>query len=477
MLGVVADVDAVADLDRARVVRQLAGDHAQQRGLAGAVDADDADLLAALDGQIDAGEHDVIAVRLLQLLDPHRLGDRARARRQREAHRAALLIELDVLHLLEHLDARLHGLRLVRLRAEPVDEAGQALALARQVLRAAGEDRLLLGARGDVLIVVARVAAHALELEADDARNLLVQEVAIVGDQDEAAAPLLEELAEPRDRRHVEVVGRLVEQQHVGALEQEACEHAAHLPAAGELLEVAVLVTGRKAEAGEDRERFVLAEEAIEVIDAIVQLADLAGELEQLVLIEVVLRRLLERRLDLREPLVELLAAGHARQDHVDQRAAAGDREILRQPADAHPVRARHRAVVDLLLARDDLQQRRLARPVRADQTDPVVVAEAQAHVVEDHAISEEQRDAIEDDEAHEPRMLSIAGRGRASAVSRRGALRRTRRRPCRSASCPRALRTGARSRRSAGRTWSRSACERDAGDRGAPAATAPTRC
>ena len=47
VLRVVADLDAVADLDRAAVVRQLAGDHAQQRGLARAVDADDADLLAA----------------------------------------------------------------------------------------------------------------------------------------------------------------------------------------------------------------------------------------------------------------------------------------------------------------------------------------------------------------------------------------------------------------------------------------------
>ena len=69
MLRVVADLDAAADLDRAAVVRQLAGDHAQQRGLAGAVDADDADLLAAPDREVDAREHDVLAVRLRQALD------------------------------------------------------------------------------------------------------------------------------------------------------------------------------------------------------------------------------------------------------------------------------------------------------------------------------------------------------------------------------------------------------------------------
>src|SRR5207249_1556084 len=137
-----------------------------------------------------------------------------------------------------------------------------------------------------------------------------------------------------------------------------------------EFAEVARAVAGRKPEAGEDRVGLVLAEEPIEVIDALVKLANLAGKLEQLVLGPAVTRRLLDRVLELAEPRVELLAAGDARQDHVDQRPAADDREILRQPADPHAARARHLAIVDLLLAGDDLEQRRLARAVGADQAD-----------------------------------------------------------------------------------------------------------
>ena len=76
VLRVVPDLDVVADLDRAAIPRQLAGDHPQQRGLAGAVDADDADLFAALDREVDAREHDVIAVRLPETLDLDRLGNR-----------------------------------------------------------------------------------------------------------------------------------------------------------------------------------------------------------------------------------------------------------------------------------------------------------------------------------------------------------------------------------------------------------------
>ena len=58
-----------------------------------------------------------------------------------------------------------------------------ALALAREVRGAALEDGLLLGPLLDVLLVVARVAAQALDLERRDARDLLVQEVAVVRDQ------------------------------------------------------------------------------------------------------------------------------------------------------------------------------------------------------------------------------------------------------------------------------------------------------
>ena len=152
----------------------------------------------------------------------------------------------------------------------------------------------------------------------------------------------------------------------------------------------------------------MLAEEPLEVIDALVQLADLARELEQRLLVGAVLASPARARPRSRASRSSSsLRPGHARQDHVDQRAAAGDREVLRQPADAHAVRARDLAVVDLLLAGDDLEQRRLARAVRADQADPIAVAEPQARRVEDHPIAEEQRDVVEDDQAHERRLDS----------------------------------------------------------------------
>jgi len=61
----------------------------------------------------------------------------------------------------------------------------------------------------------------------------------------------------------------------------------------------------------------------------------------------------------------------------------------------------RDRTVIDLLLARDDLEQRRLATTVGADQADAIVMAEAQRGRVEDHPIREEQGDVFEDNQAH----------------------------------------------------------------------------
>ncbi len=74
----------------------------------------------------------------------------------------------------------------------------------------------------------------------------VVEEVAVVRDRDDRAGVLLEEALEPRHRLGVEVVGRLVEQQQVGAREQQAAERDPALLAAGQVGDVGVV--GRAAQ-------------------------------------------------------------------------------------------------------------------------------------------------------------------------------------------------------------------------------------
>ncbi|MNQ74393.1 hypothetical protein D3C85_891480 [compost metagenome] len=56
----------------------------------------------------------------------------------------------------------------------------------------------------------------------------LIQEVAVVGDEDDAAREVLQVMLQPSDGFGVQVVGRFVHQQHVGLAEQQAGQsHAA----------------------------------------------------------------------------------------------------------------------------------------------------------------------------------------------------------------------------------------------------------
>ncbi len=60
----------------------------------------------------------------------------------------------------------------------------------------------------------------------------VVEQVALVTDHDQGPGIALQEVLEPQRRFKVEVVRRLVEQQHVGRREQQGSQRDAHLPAA-----------------------------------------------------------------------------------------------------------------------------------------------------------------------------------------------------------------------------------------------------
>jgi len=63
------------------------------------------------------------------------------------------------------------------------------------------------------------------------------------------------------------------------------------------------------------------------------------------------------------------------------------------------------------LIAGDDLEQRRLAGAVRADQADAVTVTESQAHRIEDQSVAEEQRDVVENHQTHSGRWIARSRR------------------------------------------------------------------
>ena len=117
---------------------------------------------------------------------------------------------------------------------------------------------------------------------------------------------------------------------------------------------------------------------------------------------------------------LNLAGAGH----HLGHDAAPlALRDLLPQVADREVASPRHGARVRRLVAGDDLEQRRLAGPVRPDDRHAAAGADLQADVAEQVLGGVALRHAREGHEAHGPPMVAgerVGGRGRAGRLVRR---------------------------------------------------------
>ena len=86
----------------------------------------------------------------------------------------------------------------------------------------------------DVVVVLHELVDVSLGGELDDAVGYGLDELVVVGCEEDVALVLLEVVVERLDGLEVEVVGRRVEDEAVGVLELHARYHAAHLLASGE---------------------------------------------------------------------------------------------------------------------------------------------------------------------------------------------------------------------------------------------------
>ena len=221
---------------------RVAGEQVEQRRLAAAVRADEADVGAAHDGEVEVADERAAAERLRQSPRDEQLARPAPRGRELDAGGAAGGSRPGVPELLDQaaglLDAslRLGGARL-RAAPQPLDLAahrvGQRLlvgGLAAQELVAAGEE-LAVPAVG--LEEAVRVGPVQLE----HAGGHVLEEVAVVAHDEDGARPIGEDAFQPEDAVHVEVVGGLVHQQDVGRARQLAGDRQALPPAAGQRLD------------------------------------------------------------------------------------------------------------------------------------------------------------------------------------------------------------------------------------------------
>ncbi len=222
----------------------LPGEHAEERGLAGAVRADDADDAAGRKREGQVLDQLLVAHVLLQPLDLDHLAAEAGAVRDDDLGGGDLLALGFRGEFVVGVDAGLLlGLPGLGAGADPFEFLLQhllaRLVLARFLFEALG---LLFEPGGIVALVGNAAAAVQLQNPAGD----VVEEVAVVGD-DEDRAPVLDQvLLQPGDGLGVEVVRRLVEQEHVGRFKEELAE--CHAPAFAAREGVDVGVVGRAAQ-------------------------------------------------------------------------------------------------------------------------------------------------------------------------------------------------------------------------------------
>mmetsp|Transcript_47354 Transcript_47354/g.108961 ORF Transcript_47354/g.108961 Transcript_47354/m.108961 type:complete len:218 (+) Transcript_47354:1022-1675(+) len=187
-----------------------------------------------------------------------------------------------------------------------------------------------------------------------------VEEGARVRDYDERLLPRLQVLLQPQHRVQVQVVGRLIEQQHVRADEERARERHAHAPAAGEGGRRALLVLLAEAEPAQDLGR---ARGRRVRLDRLQALPYLVEPRRAVLLILSVLLGVLFLQLAL---LRQQRRALHVGCEHALEHACVAAGHLL---LDVQHLQVLRDAVK--LFGRQVLEQSRLADPIAPDETVP----------------------------------------------------------------------------------------------------------
>ena len=291
----------------------------------------------------------------------------------------------------------LHGALQPRLLADAVLRRAVGLELGRPGLRGGGTrlgavarrwsrrrrrrgrrqaHRLALLAHARVLRPAADVGAQRVVLDGDGARADRVEQRAVVGDEQQRAREGLQRVLERLAGLEVEVVRRLVEDQHVGAGLDEDGQRQAPALAAAEPVERLVDLLAAEQEAPEQRARLVGR-----------QAGALRGGLEH----------------GARAAALELLG-------------------VLAEVADLHVVAGAQPAAVELAPPDERLDERRLARAVGPDERDVLAALEPQLGVGEQDArrIGADLDAGVLELEDHAPRALGLLERElEAAAVTR----------------------------------------------------------
>ncbi len=155
----------------------------------------------------------------------------------------------DALEAREPLQAALHLARLARLGAESLHETLDVGRLAPPLRHQGAGAFGMGGVLGFEGAVVARVGMQPSALDVQDAADDRIEELAIVRHEQQCPAVLPQPFLQPQHRIEVQVIGRLIEQQQLGAVHECTRQVGAHAQAPRELAQRAPGISAVKAQA------------------------------------------------------------------------------------------------------------------------------------------------------------------------------------------------------------------------------------
>ena len=278
------------------------------------------------------------------------------------------------LHLLQHFDPALHLPGFRRLVPETFDEFFSLFDLAPLVFNGGGLEGFLPFFRLEVGIVVAAVKG---DLSSFDRRHLAdhpIQKIPVVRNDDDRPGVVAQEPFQPDEGFQVEMIGGLVQEQEVGAGEENPAEGEAHEPPPAELLGGPLEIGFPKTEPQEDGLGLGFQRVSPPVRVFFLKLAVGAGQRFEDPGI------FLLRDLILQEPHLAFQEGQvfHPALDFVEYGLASGRQGFLREKADLGPPADRDFAPVRLFLSGDHAEKGRLPRPVWANQPHPIPRPDAQ---------------------------------------------------------------------------------------------------
>ena len=175
-----------------------------------------------MDGQVHIVEDHVVAIRLFHILTNHRIVTGAHGRRELQTKRRSIFfVNFNRYDFLQLLDAALHLYSLRSLVTETFDKIFRVFYFFLLILVST---QLLFAAfltQHDKLIVSYLVIVYPSAGNFNGAIGHVVNECPVVTYQYYRTGTHLQEILQPLDTLNIQVVGRLVEQQHIGTTQQK----------------------------------------------------------------------------------------------------------------------------------------------------------------------------------------------------------------------------------------------------------------